>query len=175
MKQLIWLIMALAGAAACGSAAAQERGSRESSGVIKTAPDKPSAGSIGKQGASPVPEPAPERTGSSQMSNSCASADREARQSRGADNELRRAAEGRVIGKGRLYFHTAPETGCRSRNRFIIPGDAVVARRRHDEWLLIDYVSRDGARHSAWVDAARIHLTEPQRLPEVDAMPGRTE
>jgi hypothetical protein len=162
MKQLVCLIMALTGAAACGSAAAQERGSRESSGVIKTAPDKPSAGRVGTEGTSSVPEPAPEHTDSSQMSDFCASADRTARN---AGNELRPAPEGRVVGKGRLHFHTAPEPGCRSRSRFIIPGDAVVARWRQGEWLLIDYVSRSGVVHSAWVNAARIQLTAPEAKP----------
>ncbi|WP_194724491.1 hypothetical protein [Noviherbaspirillum malthae] len=162
MKQLVCLIIAFAGAAACGLAAGQEPGSRESSGVIKPPPHKPSSGHIGTQGTSPVPEPAPDRTSSSRLPGFCVTADSKARD---ADNELRPASEGRVVGKGRLHFHTAPEPGCQSRNRFIIPGDAVIARRRHGEWLLIDYVSRDGVMHSAWVNAVRIHLTESAAKP----------
>lgn len=131
------------------------------------APVKPSPGQIDAQGIPPMlsppspppppPSPPEERSSGAQVSGTCAAVGREAR---GADNELNPAPEGRVIGAGRLHFHTAPRTNCRSRNRFIIPGDAVVARRRHGDWLLIDYVSRDGVTHSAWVDAARIDLTE---------------
>lgn len=164
MRQLTCVIVALVGAVACGAAAGQEHGSRESSGVIKTAPVKPSAGHAGVQGTSPMPAPAPaqERASGDQVLDACTTADREAR---GTDNALGPVLEGRVIGKGRLHFHTAPKTGCRNRNRFIIPGDAVVARRRHGEWLLIDYVSRDGVTHSAWVDAARIDSTEAAAKP----------
>lgn len=158
MKQFTWIIMTLAGAAACGSAAGQEQGSRESRGVIKTAPDRPSAGHVDPQSTFPVPEPAREPASVPRISNSCASADKDARS---ADNVLNPPTEGRVIGKGRLHFHAAPTDGCRSRNRFIIPGDAIVARRLHGEWLLIDYVARDGVIHSAWVKAVRIDLARP--------------
>jgi len=140
----------------------QEHGSRESSGVIKAAPDEPSVRHMGAQDTLPVPEPAHERSSGSQVSDYCASADKEAKSS---DNQLIPAPEGRVIGRGRLHFHTAPKAECRDRNRFIIPGNAVVVHRRHGKWLLIDYVSRDGVTHSAWVDAARIDWAKPVRKP----------
>ncbi|WP_151633076.1 hypothetical protein [Noviherbaspirillum aerium] len=126
------------------------------------APDKPPAGNVGAQGTTPVPGPAREHGSRSQISDFCASVNREARD---ANNELSPALEGRVSGKGRLRFHSAPNTGCRVRNSFIVPGDVVIARRRHGEWLLIDYVSRDGVMHSAWVDAARIALKESAARP----------
>ena len=63
----------------------------------------------------------------------------------------------RVGGQGRLYFHTAPDTRCRSQTVFVIPGDSLVAYTALGEWMSVYYVnSRTGQDFQGWVVSDRL-------------------
>lgn len=67
-----------------------------------------------------------------------------------------------VTGQGRLQFYTAPDLACKWDGKFVVPGDALVARREVDGFVEVAFI---GAKKSdtsltAWVDPARLQARE---------------
>jgi len=69
-------------------------------------------------------------------------------------------ASHKVIGKGRLYFHTAPIDNCRSNEIFVIPGDELIAYTEFKEWYSVMYINpKTGKDYEGWVKAERLGFT----------------
>lgn len=61
-----------------------------------------------------------------------------------------------VAGTGRLYFHTAPNEKCISKNIFVIPGDQIVAYEESGEWSSVAFFSKTGETTDGWVMTKRL-------------------
>ena len=69
------------------------------------------------------------------------------------------AAGRRVAGPGRLYFHTAPDKRCETKNVFVIPNDHLEADADYGEFTHVIYWHRNAdAGTAGWVLSS--HLTE---------------
>lgn len=86
--------------------------------------------------------------------------------------DFRPPLEGRVIGKGRVYFHDAPNAAC-VRKAFLIPGDMMVVHQTMPGWVHVVYVSeKDGEEYGGWLREDRVELKgqfgrpEPVDLPQ---------
>ena len=65
-----------------------------------------------------------------------------------------------VGGKGRLYFHSAPDTGCRFKDIFVIPGDSLVVYSSFNEWYEVMYINpKTGEDFSGWVRSERLKFS----------------
>jgi hypothetical protein len=63
----------------------------------------------------------------------------------------------RVAGRERLYFHTAPDSACRQRDLFVVPGDALKAHSEYGIYTEVVYVHPKTGRESVgWVDTGRL-------------------
>lgn len=82
------------------------------------------------------------------------------------------AVEFKVVGQGRLYFHSAPFPECK-RAVFIIPNDYGYTQALYEEWASITYFSQPaGDVISGWVEAKRLKMTDPRiARGEIDAPP----
>ncbi|NVZ62003.1 hypothetical protein HX867_07890 [Pseudomonas gingeri] len=82
--------------------------------------------------------------------------------------------EGKVIGKGRAYFHSAPSSACISKKVFVVPGDSLtVYASTEDGWAQVMYIAKGGEDFSGWVEENRVELgqhyggdPEPADTPE---------
>jgi len=74
--------------------------------------------------------------------------------------DFRPPLQAEVVGKGRLYFHSAPNAAC-IRKVYVVPGDALTVYTPHDGWMQVMYVSRKGTETSGWVTEKRLALGEP--------------
>ena len=62
-----------------------------------------------------------------------------------------------VEGSGRLYFHTAPDARCRSKDIFVIPEDRLIVYTSYDGWLEVMYTNpKTGEDYSGWVRSERL-------------------
>ena len=67
----------------------------------------------------------------------------------------------KVVGEGRLYFHTAPDKQCQLRTVFVVPNDRLEAFAEHGEFTEVIYwnaKSRVGT--AGWVVSSRVVETE---------------
>jgi hypothetical protein len=63
----------------------------------------------------------------------------------------------RVLGRARLYFHSAPDSSCRLREVFVIHGDTLQAHNEYGTFTEVVYVNpRTGRSTSGWVDTGRL-------------------
>ncbi len=70
--------------------------------------------------------------------------------------------EFKVVGQGRLYFHSAPFPECKTAI-FIIPNDYGYTQSLHDGWASITYFSQQaGDVINGWVEAQRLKITDPR-------------
>lgn len=66
----------------------------------------------------------------------------------------------RVAGRERLYFHTAPDSACRQRDLFVVPGDALEAHFEYGTYTEVAYVHPKTGRESfGWVETGRLQET----------------
>ncbi len=64
-----------------------------------------------------------------------------------------------VNSKGRLYFHTAPDNSCRSREVFVIAGDELIAYTEYQGWYSVMYINpRSGQDFHGWVRPERLTM-----------------
>ena len=64
-----------------------------------------------------------------------------------------------VAGKGRLYFYTAPDKSCRSKDIFVIPNDKLVVHAEFKGWYSVMYINpRTGKDYDGWVRSERLKL-----------------
>jgi hypothetical protein len=72
----------------------------------------------------------------------------------------------KVVGEGRLYFHSAPDKQCQLRYVFVLPNDRLEAYAEHGEFTEVIYWnSKSHAGTAGWVASARIAETEPGTAP----------
>jgi hypothetical protein len=65
-----------------------------------------------------------------------------------------------VEGKGRIYFHTAPDTRCRTKDIFVIQGDSLVVYSSFDGWYEVMYINpKSGEDYSGWVRSERLKFS----------------
>lgn len=70
--------------------------------------------------------------------------------------------EFKVVGQGRLYFHSAPFSECKTAV-FIIPNDYGYTQALHEGWASITYFSQQANNViSGWVEAKRLKITDPR-------------
>lgn len=66
----------------------------------------------------------------------------------------------RVTGRDRLYFHSAPEPGCRLRDTFVIKGEPLQALNEYGTYTEVQYVNpRTGRISLGWVESGRLEET----------------
>jgi hypothetical protein len=64
----------------------------------------------------------------------------------------------KVIGAGRLHFHSAPDFHCRMKGVFVIPNDSLVAYGQTDDgWTSVMYIK--GNYDLGWVRSSRLKTT----------------
>ncbi len=69
------------------------------------------------------------------------------------------ASSFKVLGEGRLYFHSAPSENCRINSTFVIPGDDLVAYTEYNGWYSVSYINpKTGKDYDGWVDSKRLKL-----------------
>ena len=80
--------------------------------------------------------------------------------------------EFKVVGQGRLYFHSAPFPECKTAI-FIIPNNYGYTQAVYEGWASITYFSQAaGDVMSGWVEAKRLKITDPRIVRgEIDAPP----
>ncbi|WP_257590134.1 hypothetical protein [Serratia marcescens] len=61
-----------------------------------------------------------------------------------------------VIGKGRLYFHSAPDLRCKESKVFIIPNDKINAYLDYHGYYYVMYFNSKGEQVEGWVDSNRL-------------------
>jgi len=67
--------------------------------------------------------------------------------------------EGKVIGQGRVYFHSAPNSACITKKVFVVPGDGLtVYASTEDGWDQVMYIAKNGDDFSGWVEEKRVEL-----------------
>jgi hypothetical protein len=72
----------------------------------------------------------------------------------------------RVIGAGRLYFHSAPDTQCRLADVFVLPNDRLEAYAEHGDFTeVIFWNARTRAGTAGWVVTSRTTDTEAGSRP----------
>ena len=72
----------------------------------------------------------------------------------------------RVVGAGRLYFHTAPDRQCQLADIFVVPNDRLEAYAEHGEFTEVIYWNaKTRAGTAGWVVTSRITDTEPASQP----------
>ena len=68
----------------------------------------------------------------------------------------------KVVGEGRLYFHTAPDKQCQLRTVFVVPNDRLDAYAEHGEFTEVIYWNaKTRAGTAGWVISSRVAETEP--------------
>jgi succinylglutamate desuccinylase len=65
----------------------------------------------------------------------------------------------KVFGRGRLYFHSAPDKQCITKNVYVVNGDQVDAYVEHGNYMLIMYFNNDGKEYDGWVEKRRLKAT----------------
>ena len=72
----------------------------------------------------------------------------------------------RVVGEGRVYFHTAPNKQCQLGNTFVVPNDRLEAYAEHGEFTEVIYWNaKTRAGTAGWVATSRITETEAAPRP----------
>ena len=71
-----------------------------------------------------------------------------------------------VFGEGRLYFHSAPDERCISKNIYMVRGDQVEAYAEYNNYLFIIYFTKVGHEVSGWVKKNRLKSTHQGVGPE---------
>lgn len=85
--------------------------------------------------------------------------------------DFRPPLEGRVVGKGRAYFHDAPDPAC-VRKAFLVPGDMTVVHQAMPGWVHLVYISeKDGEEYGGWLKEDRVELKGHLGRPEPVALP----
>jgi hypothetical protein len=65
-----------------------------------------------------------------------------------------------VIGDERLYFYTAPNDNCRSKDVFVIPGDTLITYTEFKGWYSVMYINpKTGKDYDGWVRSERLKRT----------------
>lgn len=64
-----------------------------------------------------------------------------------------------VFGTGRLYFYSAPDERCISKNIYIVRGDQVEAYAEYNNYLFVIYFTKVGHEVSGWVHKNRLRPT----------------
>lgn len=73
----------------------------------------------------------------------------------GPENNYRPPLEAAVIGKGRLYFYSAPSERCRMKV-FVVPSDVLTVYKSFDGWANVMYIAKNGDDFMGWVLENRI-------------------
>lgn len=62
-----------------------------------------------------------------------------------------------IIGKGRAYFFSAPNSACISKQLFVVPGDIVIAYADYQAFTYVLYIHpKTGAQTDGWLQSARL-------------------
>jgi hypothetical protein len=68
----------------------------------------------------------------------------------------------KVVGEGRLYFHTAPDKQCQLKTVFVVPNDRLEAYAEHGDFTEVIYWNaKTRAGTAGWVISSRVAETEP--------------
>ena len=75
----------------------------------------------------------------------------------GPEYNYRPPLEAAVIGKGRLYFYSAPSERCKMKGVFVVPGDVLTVYKSFDGWANVMYIAKSGEDFMGWVLEKRIN------------------
>ena len=67
-----------------------------------------------------------------------------------------------VIGRGRLFFYSAPDERCIQKEIFIIPGDQVNAYTEYSDFISVMYIDAHGKDTEGWVKRDRLQEVKPK-------------
>jgi hypothetical protein len=86
--------------------------------------------------------------------------DKALRQAKKDEAQIFPRAAYKVIGKGRLFLHSAPHEDCRLKDVFVIPGDDLIAYSDYKGWYSVMYMNpKTGEDFQGWVDSKRLNYT----------------
>ena len=74
----------------------------------------------------------------------------------GPEDNYRPPLEASVIGKGRLYFYSAPSERCKMEGVFVVTGDVLTVYKSIGGWANVMYIARNGDDFMGWVLESRI-------------------
>ncbi|NBF06438.1 SH3 domain-containing protein [Pseudomonas sp. Fl5BN2] len=67
--------------------------------------------------------------------------------------------EAKVIGAGRLHFHSGPNAACVNHTLYVVPDDVLTAYASSDNgWTQVMYIAKDGEDYTGWVEEKRLQL-----------------
>ncbi|MFC6299919.1 SH3 domain-containing protein [Pseudomonas sp. CCM 7893] len=73
--------------------------------------------------------------------------------------EYRPPMEAKVIGEGRLHFHSGPNAVCMNKKVYVIPNDSLTVYASSDSgWAQVMYIAKDGQDFTGWVEEKRLKL-----------------
>jgi len=73
--------------------------------------------------------------------------------------EYRPPLEAKVIGEGRLHFHSGPNAVCMNKKVYVIPNDSLTVYASSDSgWAQVMYIAKDGQDFTGWVEEKRLKL-----------------
>lgn len=62
-----------------------------------------------------------------------------------------------IIGKGRAYFYSAPNSACKSSQLFVVPGDTVIAYAEYQGFTYVLYMHpKTDVQTDGWLQSARL-------------------
>lgn len=67
-----------------------------------------------------------------------------------------------VIGRGRLFFYSAPDERCIQKEIFIIPGDQMNAYTEYSDFISVMYIDAHGKDTEGWVKRDRLQEVKPK-------------
>ena len=66
----------------------------------------------------------------------------------------------KVVGEGKLSFHSAPDAKCRTNDVFVIPKDHLVGYSEYKGWYSVMYVNpKTDEDFEGWLDSRRLEST----------------
>lgn len=77
----------------------------------------------------------------------------------------------KVMSEGRLYFHSAPDSRCKSKISFLVKNDSVIAYQISGGYLFAGYVNGEGEITTGWLELSQLTETNLRIVPlteEVD-------
>lgn len=77
----------------------------------------------------------------------------------------------KVMSEGRLYFHSAPDSRCKSKISFLVKNDSVIGYQVNGNYLFAGYVNGEGEITDGWLELSQLTQTNLRIVPlaeEVD-------
>ena len=76
----------------------------------------------------------------------------------GPEDNFRPPLEAKVIGKKNLYFYSAPNSRCKIKGAYAVPGNTLTIYKQHMRWSNVMFITKSGNDIVAWVPSDRLKI-----------------